>query len=78
MFSVCCPAVRSKEYSPCAGVKHIIDAQLPYLLAEMLRQRQLDVIHTDDLPDQERTGDQDIRDLSVKKDRIVITKDADF
>ena len=59
-------------------MKYIIDAQLPYLLAEMLRQRQLDVIHTDDLPDQERTGDQDIRDLSVKEDRIVITKDADF
>lgn len=59
-------------------MKYLIDAQLPYLLAEVLRQRHFDVVHTDDLPDRERTGDQQIRFIAVEEDRIVITKDSDF
>jgi predicted nuclease of predicted toxin-antitoxin system len=59
-------------------VKYLIDAQLPYLLAEVLRQRNFDVMHTDDLPERERTGDQYIRTLAAKENRVVITKDTDF
>lgn len=59
-------------------MRYIIDAQLPYLLAELLRQRQFDVIHTDNLPNRERTGDQYIRILADKENRIVITKGTDF
>ncbi|WP_041257636.1 DUF5615 family PIN-like protein [Fibrella aestuarina] len=59
-------------------MKYLIDAQLPYLLAEVLRQRHFDVLHTDDLPDRERTGDQYIRLLAAKESRIVVTKDTDF
>lgn len=59
-------------------MKYLIDAQLPYLLAEVLRQRGFDVIYTDDLPDRERTGDQYIREVAVAEGRIVITKDTDF
>ncbi|MBO0938921.1 DUF5615 family PIN-like protein [Fibrella sp. HMF5335] len=57
---------------------YIIDAQLPYLLADILRQRHLDAIHTRDLPDQNRTGDNQIRNIALIEDRILITKDADF
>ena len=31
-------------------IKFIIDAQLPYSLAVMLREKGIDVTHTDDLP----------------------------
>ncbi|MEZ0541417.1 DUF5615 family PIN-like protein [Fibrella arboris] len=48
------------------------------MLAVVLRQRHFDVVHTDDLPDRERTGDQYIRVLATKENRIVITKDTDF
>ena len=59
-------------------MKFIVDAQLPYGVAQMLREKGFDAIHTNDLPDKERTTDNYIRDLSVKEKRIVITKDYDF
>jgi predicted nuclease of predicted toxin-antitoxin system len=59
-------------------MKFLVDAQLPYLLKTWLIQRGHDVLHTDDLPNQERTGDSEIRILSQSEDRIVITKDYDF
>lgn len=59
-------------------IKFIVDAQLPYRLALLLRQKGFDAIHTDDLPNKERTTDTEIRSLSKKENRIVITKDSDF
>ena len=59
-------------------MKFIVDAQLPYGIAQMLREDGFDVIHTNDLPDKERTTDSYIRDISVNEERIVITKDYDF
>jgi predicted nuclease of predicted toxin-antitoxin system len=59
-------------------MKFIVDAQLPYLLADWLREKGFDVIHTDDLPNKERTKDNEIRQISVSQSRIVITKDSDF
>jgi len=59
-------------------IKFIVDAQLPYSLAAMLKGKGLDVIHTDDLPNKERTSDNEIRILAKKESRIVITKDIDF
>ena len=59
-------------------MKYIIDAQLPYALSEFLKTKNLDVIHTDDLPNKEFTKDNEIRDISVKEKRIVVTKDSDF
>ena len=41
-------------------------------------QKGFDVIHTDDLPNKEFTTDNEIREISVKENRIVITKDSDF
>ncbi|WP_077921475.1 DUF5615 family PIN-like protein [Spirosoma sp. 209] len=57
---------------------YLVDAQLPYLLADVLREKGYDVIHTDDLPDKDETSDSVIRELATRQNRIVITKDTDF
>ena len=59
-------------------MKCIIDAQLPYRLASFFQKHGWDAIHTDDLPDKERTSDEQIRNISISQDRWVISKDADF
>ncbi|WP_420148070.1 DUF5615 family PIN-like protein [Spirosoma sp.] len=59
-------------------MKYFIDAQLPYLLAEILRNKGFDIIHTDDLPEKDETSDTVIRQLAALENRIVITKDSDF
>lgn len=59
-------------------MKYFIDAQLPYLLADVLRQKGFNVLHTDDLPDKDETGDSVIRQIAAAKNYIVITKDSDF
>ena len=59
-------------------IKFIVDAQLPYSLSIMLKEKGFDVIHTDDLPHKERSTDTEIRMLAKEENRIVITKDNDF
>jgi len=59
-------------------VKYIIDAQLPKSICWIFNSRGLDTIHTDDLPDKARTTDDQIREISIREDRIVVTKDSDF
>jgi len=57
-------------------MKFIIDAQLPASLKEIFSG--YDIIHTNDLLFGNKTKDSDINALSVKENRIVITKDSDF
>lgn len=59
-------------------MKFLVDAQLPYRLANYIKKYTFDVIHTDDMPNRERTKDSEIRKLADKEKRIVITKDLDF
>jgi len=59
-------------------MKFIIDAQLPFALSKHLKNKGFDIVHTDDLPNKEYTTDNEIREISVKEQRIVITKDSDF
>ncbi len=59
-------------------MKFVVDAQLPYGIAFFLRNRGYDALHTDDLPEKERTTDKQIRDIALRDNRIVITKDSDF
>lgn len=59
-------------------MRFVIDAQLPVALAKFLTQKGFDVVHTDDLPKKEFTTDNEIREISVRENRIVITKDSDF
>jgi len=59
-------------------MKFLVDAQLPYGIALFLRDKGFDTLHTNDLPDKERTSDSQIRSLAISENRIVITKDYDF
>ena len=59
-------------------MKFIVDAQLPKTLANALREKGFDVIHTSELPDGNDTTDDEINQLSLAELRIVISKDADF
>ena len=59
-------------------MKFIVDAQLPYILSKHITSKGFDCIHTDHLPLKERTPDKQIREISEKENRIVITKDIDF
>lgn len=59
-------------------MKLIIDAQMPFRLSQLLKQKGYDVIHTDDLQNKERTTDDEIRNIARKENRIVVSKDLDF
>ncbi len=59
-------------------VKFIIDAHIPRRVATWLVASGHDAIHTLDLPDGNRTTDEQINDLAEREDRVVVTKDADF
>ncbi|MBL7976997.1 MAG: DUF5615 family PIN-like protein [Bacteroidetes Order II. Incertae sedis bacterium] len=57
-------------------MKFIVDAQLPYKLALFIQEKGYDCVHTDNLPNKERTKDHEICALSVQELRIVISKDG--
>ncbi|MCB9033602.1 MAG: DUF5615 family PIN-like protein [Chitinophagales bacterium] len=59
-------------------MKLLLDAHLPYKLINILKTYNIDAIHTDDLPNKERTTDTFIRQIADTEDRIVVTKDSDF
>ncbi len=59
-------------------MKFLIDAQLPRRLAIFLQQAGYDAVHTLDLPLGNRTPDRTINELSIREQRVVVTKDADF
>lgn len=59
-------------------MKFIIDAQLPYLLCDLLKSKDFDVIHTLDLPEGNRTTDKEIQHIAMNESRVLITKDKDF
>ncbi len=56
----------------------LIDANLPFRLAKFLKQKGFIIIHTDDLPNKERTTDKEIRKVAMDQNLTVITKDSDF
>jgi predicted nuclease of predicted toxin-antitoxin system len=59
-------------------LKFIVDANLPRRLSRWFNERGYDSIHTLDLIDKNLTEDDFISNLSIKENRIVITKDKDF
>lgn len=59
-------------------MKFLIDAQLPFLLADILNQKGFLATHTDNLPNKQFTTDKEILDFAKSNDFIVITKDLDF
>jgi predicted nuclease of predicted toxin-antitoxin system len=59
-------------------VKFVVDAHLPRRLVVRLRECGHDAIHTLDLPHGNRTTDSEINEISVREQRVVMTKDTDF
>lgn len=59
-------------------MKFLVNAHLPRRLVKQLNDKGHDAIHTRDLPEANRTQDSEIRTLSLREQRILITKDADF
>jgi len=59
-------------------MKFLVDAQLPVRVAQMLRYRGYDTLHTSQLPKGNRTSDTDINLLTMKDEHILVTKDRDF
>ncbi|MFO0916216.1 MAG: DUF5615 family PIN-like protein [Pirellulales bacterium] len=56
----------------------LVDAQLPQRIKEWLTVAGCDAIHTLDLPDGNRTTDEQLIEVADREDRVLVTKDADF
>ena len=59
-------------------MRFLVDAHLPPGLCGLLRAAGHEALHTSELPTQNRTPDRVINELSLRQQRIVVTKDSDF
>ena len=59
-------------------MRFFIDAQMPRQPAHWLNSNGHDCLHTLDIPEGNRTTDAEINALSVREQRVVITKNSDF
>jgi predicted nuclease of predicted toxin-antitoxin system len=59
-------------------MKFLVDAHLPPALCVLLREAGHDSLHTLELPNQNRTADSFLNQLSMTEQRALITKDTDF
>jgi len=59
-------------------VRFLIDAQLPARLARLLNEHGHDATHTSELPNANRTPDDEIAAAADAEDRVVVSKDRDF
>jgi predicted nuclease of predicted toxin-antitoxin system len=56
----------------------LVDAQLPRRMTAWLTAQGCDARHTLDLPDGNRTTDEQINEVADREQRVVVSKDADF
>ena len=59
-------------------MRFLVDAQLPRRFRGWLTEAGHDAVHTLDLPQGNRTSDNEILDVADREQRIVVTKDDDF
>ena len=59
-------------------MKFLVDAQLPRRFCGWLTEVGYDAVHTLELPQGNRTTDNEILDTAEREQRIVVTKDDDF
>ena len=59
-------------------MRFLVDAQLPKCFCGWLTDAGCDVVHTLELPQGNRTTDNEILDVAERDQRIVVTKDDDF
>lgn len=56
----------------------LVDAQLPRRVTAWLASAGCNAVHTMDLPDANRTTDDQMSDGADREQRVVVTKEADF
>ncbi len=56
----------------------LLDAHLPPSLAGIFQAAGHNAIHTSALPRQNQTPDREINEVSLRQQRVVVTKDTDF
>jgi predicted nuclease of predicted toxin-antitoxin system len=59
-------------------MKFLVDAQLPVHLSSLLKSLGHDAIHTTELRLRNATPDTELNSISIREERILITKDSDF
>lgn len=59
-------------------MRFLIDAHLPHGLCDLLARGGHDALHTRDLPTGNTTKDSIINEISVREQRVVVSKDTDF
>ena len=59
-------------------MKFLVDAHLPPALCDLLQARGHEAVHTSHLAAQNRTPDEVINELSLREQRVVMSKDSDF
>lgn len=59
-------------------MKFLIDAQLPKKLSDLLNNKGYDTLHAVQLPNGNKSSDDQIIEISLSQSRIVVTKDSDF
>ncbi|MGD1086747.1 MAG: DUF5615 family PIN-like protein, partial [Verrucomicrobiota bacterium] len=59
-------------------MKFVVDAHLPPGLCGLLQAAGHEAAHTSRLTARNRTPDEDLNELSLREQRVVVTKDADF
>ncbi|RLA57971.1 MAG: hypothetical protein DRQ78_12805 [Epsilonproteobacteria bacterium] len=59
-------------------MKFLLDAQLPKKLSLFLNYKGHDSIHTLDLPNKNKSKDSELNSLSIKEQRVLVSKDMDF
>ena len=69
---------RSRRLQPVSPMNFLVDAQLPRRMTAWLTAAGCDAVHTLDLPDGNRTTDEQINDVADREQRLVVSKDADF
>ena len=59
-------------------MKFLVDAHLPPGLCAALQAAGYDAVHTRQLSAQNRTPDEVVNELSLREQRVLVTKDSDF
>ena len=59
-------------------MKFLVDAQLPERTTGWLTAAGCDAVHTLDLPDANRTTDEQLNQVADREQRVVVSKDAGF
>ena len=59
-------------------MKFLVDAHLPPSLCVLLQAAGHGALHTSQLTAQNQTPDETLNELSLKEQRVVVTKDSDF